>query len=68
MDSGLPVTNLDFGYRSLGLNVNYRTYLSKRWQLFGEVLYEHYGSDVSDSPIARNNYEAEIGIGLIYVL
>ncbi|CAN0589794.1 unnamed protein product, partial [Ectocarpus sp. 12 AP-2014] len=57
----------DSGYRSVGLNVNYRDYLSESWQVFGEALYEHYGSDVSDSPISRNNYEAEIGIGLIYV-
>jgi len=67
INSGLPETNLDLGYRSFGLNINYRSYLSKRWQIFGEALYERFGSDVSASPIARNNYEAEIGIGLIYV-
>lgn len=33
--------------------------------LFGEVLYEYFGSDIQDSPIARNNFEAEVGVGFI---
>ena len=66
-DSGIPETDVDSGYRSFGVNVNYRHYLNKNWQLFGEALYEHYGSDVSDSPLSRNNYEAEIGVGFTYV-
>lgn len=67
IDSGLPETDVDSGYRSTGFNVNYRNYLNENWQVFGEALYELYGSDVKDSPISRNNYEAEIGIGVIYV-
>ncbi|MDO6707599.1 MipA/OmpV family protein [Photobacterium sp. 1_MG-2023] len=67
INSGLPETDVDSGYRSTGVNVNYRNYLNENWQVFGEALYEVYGSDVSDSPISRNNYEAEIGVGFIYV-
>lgn len=67
MDSGITETYIDSGYRSFGVNVNYRHYLNKHWQVFGEALYEHYGSDVADSPISRNNYEAEIGVGVTYV-
>ncbi|MBW7469669.1 MipA/OmpV family protein [Marinobacter sp. M216] len=67
IDSGLPETDVDSGYRSTGFNVNYRNYLNESWQVFGEALYEVYGSDVSDSPISRNDYEAEIGVGFIYV-
>lgn len=67
VNSGLPETNVDSGYRSVGLNANYRSYLNKHWQVFGEVLYERFGSNVSASPIARKNYEAEVGVGLIYV-
>lgn len=67
IDSGIPETDVDSGFRSFGLNVNYRHYLNENWQVIGEALYEHYGSDVADSPISRNNYEAEIGIGFIYV-
>jgi len=65
--SGLPQTQLSSGFRSLGLNYTYRNYINENWQIFGEVLYELYGSDVKDSPISRNNYEAEVGIGFIYV-
>ena len=65
-DSGIPETDVDSGYRSYGFNVNYGYYLNKSWKVFGEALYEHYGNAVSDSPISRNNYETEIGIGLIY--
>jgi len=66
-DSGLPETDVDGGYRSTGFNVNYRHYFNENWQVFGEGLYEIYGSDVSDSPITRNDYEAEVGVGFIYV-
>ena len=65
--SGLNETNMSGGYRSLGLHYNYRNYITRNWQIFGEVLYEHYGSDIRRSPIARNNYEAEVGVGIIYV-
>lgn len=65
--SGLAETSLDGGYRSFGINYNYKHYLSKNWQLFGEAFYEHYGSEIRKSPIARSDYEAEVGIGIIYV-
>ena len=65
--SGLDETRLSGGFRSLGLNYNYRHYLNDNWQVFGEALYEQFSSDVQDSPIARSNYEAEVSIGLLYV-
>lgn len=65
--SGLNATNLSGGFRSIGLNYTYRHYINDNWQIFGEALYEHFGSDVKRSPIARSNYEAEVGIGFIYV-
>lgn len=65
--SGLNETDLSGGFRSIGFNYNYRNYISENWQIFGEVLYERYSSDVEDSPIARSNYEAEVGVGFIYV-
>jgi len=65
--SGLDQTDLGGGFRSIGVNYSYRNYINENWQIFGEALYEHYGSDVSDSPITRNNYEAEVGVGFIYV-
>lgn len=65
--SGLSQTALGGGFRSIGLNYTYRNTINENWQIFGEVLYEHFGSDIQDSPIARSNYEAEVGIGFIYV-
>ncbi|GAB3032759.1 hypothetical protein GCM10027098_32860 [Bowmanella dokdonensis] len=65
--SGLSETVLGGGFRSIGFHYNYRQYLNQSWQIFGEVLYEHYIGDIQDSPIARNNYEAEVGVGFIYV-
>lgn len=65
--SGLSETELSGGFRSIGANYNYRTYINDNWQIFGEVLYERYSNDIADSPIARNNYEAEVGVGFIYV-
>jgi outer membrane protein len=65
--SGLNQTRLDGGFRSFGVNYNYRHHLNPNWQIFGEALYERYSSDVRDSPIARSDYEAEVSIGLIYV-
>lgn len=65
--SGLNQTELSAGFRSIGINYTYRNYINKNWQIFGEALYERYSSDIADSPIARNNYEAEVGIGFTYV-
>ena len=65
--SGLNETDFSGGFRSIGVNYNYRTYINPNWQIFGEALYEHYSSDIQDSPIARNDYEAEVGVGFIYV-
>lgn len=65
--SGLNETRLSGGLRSLGLNYNYRYNVSKNWQIFGEALYEYFSSEVRSSPIARGNYEAEIGIGFVYI-
>ncbi|WP_339879312.1 MipA/OmpV family protein [Pseudidiomarina gelatinasegens] len=65
--SGLDETNLDGGFRSIGVHYNYRNYINDNWQIFVEALYERYSSDIADSPIARNNYEAEIGVGFVYI-
>lgn len=65
--SGLDETRLSGGLRSIGIDYNYRHYINENWQIRGEALFEYFGSDVRDSPIARNNYEAEIGIGFIYL-
>ena len=65
--SGLDETDLSGGFRSIGFNYTYRHNINENWQVFGEAVYERYGSNIKDSPIARNNYEAEVGVGFIYV-
>lgn len=65
--SGLKETNLSGGFRSVGFNYNYRHYVNENWQIFGEAVYERYFGDIEDSPIARNNYEGEVGLGFIYI-
>jgi MipA family protein len=65
--SGLAETRLGGGFRSVGVNYNYRHYISKNWQVFGEALYERYSSDVRKSPIARSSFEAEVSIGFLYL-
>ena len=65
--SGLAETHLSGGFRSVGVNYTYRSFINANWQIFGEVLYEHFSSDVRRSPIAREDFEAEVGIGFIYM-
>ncbi len=65
--SGFNETNLSGGLRSIGINYNFRHYVHQHWQIYGEGLFEYFGSEVRDSPIARSNYEAEIGVGVIYL-
>jgi outer membrane scaffolding protein for murein synthesis (MipA/OmpV family) len=65
--SGLNETDLSGGFRSIGFNYNYRYYVYENWQVFGEAVYELYNNEIADSPIARNSYEAEVGVGIIYV-
>ena len=65
--SGLAETNLSGGFRSVGINYTYRSFINENWKIFGEVLYEHFSSDVRRSPIAREDFEAEVGIGFIYM-
>ncbi|MBU1310658.1 MAG: MipA/OmpV family protein [Gammaproteobacteria bacterium] len=65
--SGLAETRLSSGLRSIGIDYNYRHNINDNWQIFAEALYEHFSSEVRNSPIARSNYEAEIGIGFVYI-
>lgn len=66
--SGLPVTDLDGGYRSVGIQAagRWRFGERQRWQLQAEAGYERYNGDIADSPIAIDDYEAEVGLSLLY--
>lgn len=64
--SGLPATDLDGGYRSAGIQAIGRWRFGDRWQVQAEVGYEKYNSDIGDSPIALDDYEAEVGASVVY--
>lgn len=65
--SRLPATSVSGGLRSIGIDYSFRHYINDNWQIYGEALFEYYSSDVRESPIARSNYETEVGIGFIYI-
>jgi outer membrane scaffolding protein for murein synthesis (MipA/OmpV family) len=65
--SGLPVTDLDGGYRSVGVSAIGRWFLGESWQLQLEAGYERYSSDIADSPITLEDYEAEVGVGFLWI-
>ena len=65
--SGLAETTLSSGLRSFGIDYSYRHYINEDWQIYGEALFEYFSSEVRKSPIARNSYETEVGLGFIYV-
>jgi outer membrane scaffolding protein for murein synthesis (MipA/OmpV family) len=64
--SGLAETDLDGGFRSVGVTAVGRWTLRDRWQATVELGYERYSDDISDSPIARDGFEAEAGVSLTY--
>ncbi len=66
LNSGYPETRLDGGYRSAGIQANGRWRFGESWQLQAEVGYERYNSDIADSPIALDDYEAEVGVSVLY--
>ena len=65
--SGLKETDVGGGLRSIGVDYTYRHNINENWQIYGEALFEYFGNEVRNSPISRSNYEAEVGISVIYV-
>jgi len=64
--SGLPETDLHGGYRSSGLNALYRLYLLDDVQMIANVGIEFYSEAIGESPIARDDYETEAELTLVY--
>lgn len=65
-NTGYPVTDLDSGYRSVGISLVGRWRFGNRWQLQAEAGYEKYNSDIGASPIVLQDYESEVGVSLYY--
>lgn len=64
--SGLAETDLDTGYRSSGLRVVDRRFASEHIQIVSGLELEYYSSDVRDSPIAREDFAAEVELAMLY--
>ena len=57
----------EYADKGFGIDYNYRYNVNRSRQIYGEALFDYYSSDVRESPIARSNYETEVGIGFIYI-
>ena len=64
--TGMPVTDLDGGFRSAGVTAVGRWNVGARWQVTAQAGYERYSDDIADSPIARDDYEVELGLALTW--
>ncbi|MCB0325447.1 MAG: MipA/OmpV family protein [Bdellovibrionales bacterium] len=64
--SGLAETDLDGGYRSSGLRLVDRRFVSEHIQFVSGLEFEYYSSDVQDSPIAREDFAVEVELGVLY--
>ncbi len=64
--SGLAQTKLDGGYRSTGLQLVHRHRFTDNLQLIASAGVELYNSQIGDSPIARDDYESEVSLALVW--
>lgn len=64
--SGLAETELDGGYRSTGLNLIHRRYITDHIHVIAAAEAELYSSDIGDSPIARDDYEAGLELSAVW--
>ncbi len=64
--SGLAATELDGGYRSTGINLIHRRYITEHIHLIAAAEAELYSSDIGDSPIARDDYEAGLELSVVW--
>ena len=64
--SGLPETTLSGGYRSVGVQLVHRRYVTRRLHAIAQAGFEFYSSDIGDSPIARQDYEYELGLSVVW--
>jgi outer membrane scaffolding protein for murein synthesis (MipA/OmpV family) len=65
-NSGLEETDLEGGFRSVGVTAIGRWSFRERWQLGVEAGFERYSNDIADSPIAQDDYEVEVGVSLTW--
>lgn len=64
--SGLAETRLEGGYRSVGISLMDRRYITRHIHFITQFGAEYYSEEIQNSPITRQDFEAEIGISLLY--
>ena len=64
--SGLAATDLDGGYRSSGLRLVDRRFVGEHIQIVSGLEFQYYGSDVQESPIAREDFAVEVELGVLW--
>jgi MipA family protein len=64
--SGLRQTTLGGGYRSAGVQVVHRRNLAPKLQAIAQAGLERYSGAISDSPIAREDFEYELSLALVW--
>lgn len=66
LNSGLPRTTLDGGYRAAGVQLVHRRYLTRNLHAIAQAGVERYSGEIGDSPIAREDYEFELSLALVW--
>lgn len=64
--SGYAATDLDGGYRSSGLRLVDRRIVGKHVQIVSGLEFQYFGSDVQESPIAREDFAVEVELAVIF--
>jgi outer membrane protein len=66
VSSGLRQTTLSGGYRSAGIQLVHRRDLTRKLHAVAQAGVELYSSDIGKSPIAREDYEFEVSLALVW--
>lgn len=64
--SSLAATELDGGYRSAGINLIHRRYVTDHVHVIAAAEAELYSGDIGDSPISRDDYEAGLELSVVW--
>lgn len=64
--SGLAETGLAGGYRSTGINLIHRRSITEHIHVIAAAEAELYSSDIGDSPVARDDYEAGLELSVLW--
>ncbi|MGE3172507.1 MAG: MipA/OmpV family protein [Planctomycetota bacterium] len=64
--SGLAATHLDGGYRSSGLRLVDRRFVGAHTQIVTGLEFQYFGSDVRESPIAREDFAVEVELAVVF--